>query len=130
MRSGAIQVSPFAPVSPPRDRTPSIIKRPPYQDELEEVLTHCDQELQALLLLCAHAGLRIGKALQVSKTDIAGSTLTVYGKGGKLRQVPLGKRVRATLEQMVPQADKKLCHWTYSQAAYRMRKASAAARAP
>ena len=128
--AGATQVSPFATVSPPQDRTPAIVKRPPYQEELEEILYHCDQELTALLLLCAHAGLRIGEALQVKANDIAGNTLTVYGKGGKVRRVPLGKRVREALRQVTPKADGRLFHWTYSQAAYRMRKASGAAGHP
>lgn len=130
--AGATQINPFITVSAPQDRTPAIIKRPPYQDELEAVLLSCDQELSALLLLCAHAGLRIGEALQVKAGDIAGNILTVYGKGGKLRRVPLGKRVREALREVAPQpdGDGRLFHWTYSQAAYRMRKASLAAGHP
>lgn len=128
--AGATQVSPFATVKPPQDRTPAIVKRPPYQGELEEVLQHCDPELSALLLLCAHAGLRIGEALQVKAGDVAGKTLTVHGKGGKVRRVPLGKRVREVLQEITPHADGRLFHWTYSQAAYRMRKACQAAGRP
>lgn len=128
--AGATQVNPFATVSPPQDRTPAIVKRPPYQDELEDVLHCCDQHLRALLLLCAHAGLRIGEALQVKADDIAGNTLTVHGKGGKVRRVPLGKRVRAALREVTPQPDGHLFDWTYSRAAYRMRKASTAAGHP
>lgn len=128
--AGATQINPFATVSPPQDRTPAIVKRPPYQDELEDVLLACDPELRALLLLCAHAGLRIGEALQVKASDLTGQTLTVYGKGGKLRRVPLGKRVRGALKEVPPRPDGHLFQWTYSQAAYRMRKASTAAGHP
>lgn len=128
--AGATQINPFATVKPPQDRTPAIVKRPPYQGELEKVLEHCDSELSTLLLLCAHAGLRIGEALQVKTSDIAGKTLTVHGKGGKVRRVPLGKRVREALQALTPQADGHLFHWTYSQAAYRMRKASSVAGYP
>lgn len=128
--AGATQVSPFATVRPPPDRTPAIVKRPPYQEELEDVLRHCTPELSALLLLCAHAGLRIGEALKVRVADISASTLTVYGKGGKVRRVPLGKRVREALRQVTPHADGHLFDWNYSQAAYRMRKASRAAGYP
>ena len=128
--AGATRVSPFVTVKPPQDRTPSIVKRPPYQGELETVLLHCDPELSALLLLCAHAGLRIGEALQVKVGDIAEKTLTVYGKGSKVRRVPLGKRAREALHAVTPKKDSYLFHWTYSQAAYRMRKASKAAGYP
>ena len=128
--AGATQINPFATVSPPQDRTPAIVKRPPYRDELEEILHSCDKELSALLLLCAHAGLRIGEALQVKAGDISGNILTVYGKGGKIRRVPLGKRVREALREVIPQTDNKLFYWTYSQAAYRMRKACRAAGHP
>ena len=128
--AGATEANPFANVSPPQDRSPAIEKRPPYQDELDQILEYCEPRLRALLLLCAHAGLRIGEALQVNTGDIAGNILTVYGKGGKLRRVPLGKRVREALRGMVPQADGQLFAWTYSQAAYRMRQASRAAGHP
>ena len=77
-----------------------------------------------------HAGLRIGEALQVKAADIAGHTLTVYGKGGKVRRVPLGKRVRGALREVTPQPGGHLFHWSYSQAAYRMRKACTAAGRP
>lgn len=121
--AGATQMNPFTNISPPADRTPAIEKRPPYQDELDVILEHCEPQLKALLLLCAHSGLRIGEALQVKVSDIASGRLTVHGKGGKQRRVPLGGRVRTALTQLIPDENGNYFRWTYSQAAYRMRKA-------
>ena len=101
------------------------MKRPPDRDDLDDVLAACDTELTALLLLCAHADLRIREALRMTTFDLAGQTLTVHGKGGKIRRVPLGKSVREAVRAATPKPDAPLFLWTYSQAAYRMRKACA-----
>lgn len=43
----------------------------------------------AVLTLCYGAGLRIAEALAVSRADLEAESLTVTGKGGKSRMVPL-----------------------------------------
>ena len=89
--------------------------------EIDEVLAHCDVRLAALLLLCAHAGLRVSEALDVKTADIQGAQLTVHDRGGKVRRVPLGKRVRTALTGLPPvQAGGQLFDWSYHQAKYRM----------
>ncbi|GMA14303.1 integrase (plasmid) [Deinococcus metallilatus] len=122
--AGATEAQPFEDAHVPPDPTPGIVKNPPYLREIDAVLEHCEPRLAALLLLCAHAGLRVSEALAVKGTDLQGARLTVSGKGGKVRRVPLGKRVRAALAGLSPaRADGSLFDWTYAQATYRMHKA-------
>lgn len=129
--AGASDADPFRGTATPADRTPAIERRPPYRDELEQVTAHCDPPLAALLLLCAHAGLRIGEALAVTPGDIQGGRLLVRGKGGRLRRVPLSRRTREALALLpADPPDQPFFTWTYSQAAHRMRRAFAAAGLP
>lgn len=129
--AGASDANPFAATSAPADRTPAIERRPPYRDELELVLAACEPRLAALLLLCAHGGLRIGEALQVQERDIEAGRLVVQGKGGRVRRVPLSRRTREALAALSPiDVDGHYFSWTYSQAAHRMRRASADAGLP
>ncbi|MVN85646.1 tyrosine-type recombinase/integrase [Deinococcus sp. HMF7620] len=119
--AGATEAQPFEDAHVPPDPTPGIVKNPPYMHEIDEVLVQCEPRLAALLLLCAHAGLRISEALNVTVGDLRGSQLAVHGKGGKIRQVPLGKRVRAALAGLTPvRSDGALFDWTYHQAKYQM----------
>nr|WP_157460937.1 site-specific integrase [Deinococcus arboris] len=119
--AGATEAQPFEDAHVPPDPTPGIVKNPPYMHEIDEVLKHCEPRLAALLLLCGHAGLRVSEALNIKVTDIQGAQLTVHGKGGKVRRVPLGRRVREALTGLPPvQADGRLFEWTYHQAKYRM----------
>nr|WP_246581073.1 tyrosine-type recombinase/integrase [Deinococcus aestuarii] len=122
--AGATEVQPFDEVYVPADPTPGIVRNPPYLAEIEAVLPHCGPRLAALLLLCAHAGLRVGEALGVGAGDIQGNRLTVRGKGGKVRRVPLGARVRAALGALpVLDANGRYFDWDYGQASYRLHQA-------
>ncbi|GGS07220.1 tyrosine-type recombinase/integrase [Deinococcus sedimenti] len=126
--AGATEAQPFEDAHVPPDPTPGIVKNPPYMREVDDVLGHCDARLAALLLLCAHAGLRVTEALNIRLGDLQGAQLTVHGKGGKVRRVPLGRRVRAALQDLpAASADGELFDWTYHQAQYRMRLAFRAA---
>lgn len=126
--AGATEAQPFQDTHVLPDPTPGIVRNPPYTREIDAALAHCDPRLAALLLLCAHAGLRVGEALGVRTSDLAGARLTVRGKGGKVRRVPLGRRVRAALTGLPPaRPDGALFDWTYAQATYRMGKAFRAA---
>jgi integrase/recombinase XerC len=131
--AGATEAQPFQDAHVPPDPTPGIVKNPPYRQEVDAALLHCDPRLAALLLLCAHAGLRITEALNLRTNDIQlgsgqGNRLTVTGKGGKTRIVPLGKRLREALSTLPPLGeDGQLFVWNYAQATYRMQKAFRAA---
>ncbi|AZI44912.1 site-specific integrase (plasmid) [Deinococcus psychrotolerans] len=119
----ATEAQPFGDVYVPSDPTPGIVKNPPYLSEVDLVLPHCDAPLAALLFLCAHAGLRVSEALSVKANDLQGKTLTVHGKGGKVRRVPLGARTRQALT-LLPTLDAagRYFDWNYGQATYRARK--------
>lgn len=126
--AGATEAQPFQDAHVPPDPTPAIVRNPPYTREIDAALAHCDPRLAALLLLCAHAGLRVSEALGVQAQDILGTQLTVRGKGGKVRRVPLGRRVRAALAGLPPAGPGgALFVWNYAQATYRMNKAFGAA---
>lgn len=122
--AGATEAQPFDEVYVPSDPTPGIVKNPPYMREIDAILEHCEPRLAALILLCSHAGLRVSEALGVKKADIQGRSLVVHGKGGKVRRVPLGARVRQALGSLSPlDSDGKYFDWDYGQATYRADKA-------
>lgn len=126
--AAATEVQPFDDVYVPADPTPGIVKNPPYMREIDAVLGHCEPRLAALILLCSHAGLRVSEALAVTMGDIQGHSLVVKGKGGKVRRVPLGGRVRQALGALSPiDSDRRYFDWDYGQATYRAGKAFRAA---
>ncbi|MBB5378602.1 integrase [Deinococcus metalli] len=128
--AGAADLQPFSRISVRLDPTASIVKNPPYQDELEDVLKARDDRLAALLLLCAHSGLRIGEALAIRRGDVRGQQLTVHGKGGKRRSVSLGRRVRAALADLSPaRPPNGYFDWTYAQVSHLMKDTFAAGHA-
>ncbi|WP_261665211.1 tyrosine-type recombinase/integrase [Deinococcus sp. Marseille-Q6407] len=93
--SGATEVDPFRDVRVPKDRTPGIIKRPPYtEDELADVLEQADTHSQFLLFVTAHAGLRISEALSLEWDDIDEAARRIHvrsGKGRKARMVAMSQ---------------------------------------
>ncbi|WP_291423352.1 site-specific integrase [Deinococcus sp.] len=126
--AGATEAQPFEDVYVPSDPTPGIVKNPPYMEEIDPVLLQAGPRLEALIVLCSHAGLRASEALAVRQGDVQGRTLVVQGKGGKVRRVPLGARVRKVLESLSPvDTDGHYFDWDYGQAAYRATKAFKAA---
>ncbi len=100
----ATDADPFADARPPRDPTPPWDKRGPYEeDEVARLLEHAEGDLLALLLLCAHAGLRIGEALQVRWADVDLERRRVRvraGKGGKTRVVVMSRTLQAALRDL------------------------------
>lgn len=99
--AGATDADPFKDVRIPKDRTPGLVKRPPYtEDELADVLDHADPHGKFLLFVTAHAGLRISEALALQWDDLdeAGRRIHVRsGKGRKARVVAMSTSLaRAT----------------------------------
>ncbi|ACO47546.1 site-specific integrase [Deinococcus deserti] len=85
----------------PKDRTPGIIKRPPYsEDKLADVLEKADVLAKFLLFLTAHAGLRIREALALEWDDLDETAKRIHvrsGKGRKARIVAMSTSLaRAT----------------------------------
>ena len=94
--AGATEADPFKDVRIPKDHTTGLEKRPPYtEQDIERVLEHASPHDRFLLLLTAHAGLRIAEALALTWTDfdLEHRRLRVTGKGRKSRTVPMSARL-------------------------------------
>ncbi len=99
----ATHADPFAGVKLPKDPTAPIVKRPPYQrGTVEAMLEVADPTAAALLLLCAHAGLRVREALLLTweTVDLTRRLARVKGKGGKERVVPLSPALCERLQAL------------------------------
>lgn len=121
----ATQVAPFNDVKPVREKTAAWDKRSPYtHDEVQALLEHADERMQALILLCAHGGLRISEALALRRVDINldGRELTVrHGKGGKQRRVVIGDTLIRALN-CLPEQQGSLIGGSYPAAVERLRR--------
>jgi integrase len=53
------------------------------------MVTDADRRLAFMAALAAYAGLRRGEIARVHRRDLVGDVLTVHGKGGKTRTVPI-----------------------------------------
>lgn len=121
----ATQAAPFNDVKPVREKTAAWDKRSPYtHDEVQALLENADARMQALILLCAHGGLRISEALAVKGADINldGRELTVrHGKGGKQRRVVIGETLIRALNRL-PEQPGSLIGGSYPAAVERLRR--------
>jgi len=128
----ATQVSPFADVKAVRDKTAAWDKRSPYSDnEVLALLELADARMRALLLLCAHGGLRISEALALKWEDVRlnGAELVVrFGKGGKQRRVVLGQSLIQALEGV--QSEGAVIGGSYPAAVERLRRLCTRAAVP
>jgi integrase/recombinase XerC len=99
--AGATEARPFENVRVAKDPTPPWEKRRPYGDrEVERLLDLADPAERVVVLLGAHAGLRISEmtALRWDDLDPARGELRVTaGKGGKSARVRLTRRLREAL---------------------------------
>ncbi|MEJ2666287.1 MAG: tyrosine-type recombinase/integrase [Deinococcales bacterium] len=99
--SGATQVRPFENVRVAHDPTPAWEKRRPYGDrEVERLLALAGPAERVIVLLGAHAGLRISEmtSLRWQDLDLGKGELRVEaGKGGKRARVRLTRRLRQAL---------------------------------
>ena len=100
--AGATEADPFRDVRIPKDHTTGLEKRPPYTDqEVERALAGAAPHDRFLLLLTAHAGLRVSEALGLhwNDLDLVGGRVRVTGKGRKTRTVPMSGRLVAAAEE-------------------------------
>jgi integrase len=111
--TGATADAPFTSAKPARETTAPWDKRRPYtDDEVAALARAAGPEDRALVLLGAHAGLRVSEALALTFTDVtirpepgpgaggraaAGELRVRQGKGGKARTVPLSPTLAAAL---------------------------------
>lgn len=100
----ATKAAPFADVALDRDPTDAAEKRKPYRGEaIDRLLTKANAVDRVIVLLGAHAGLRVSEivALEWSDVDLEGEQLTVQsGKGGKLRVVRLSPTANKALREL------------------------------
>jgi integrase len=106
--AGATDVDPFLDVRGQPDPTPSWQKRAEYPvNDMEQMLELADPREAVLILLCGHAGLRIGEACGLEPSDVQGDFLQVRnGKGGKSGRVRMSKRLKLAIAQL-PQVKHK-----------------------
>lgn len=104
--SGATRVVPFTDLSPVADPTAPWDKVQPYSEkELQRLLWAADSIDKLLLLLGAHAGLRVSEMLTLdwNHIDLTGRRLIVaVGKGRKERQVVISRSLLGKLEDCSP----------------------------
>jgi integrase/recombinase XerC len=109
--SGATDADPLRDVRGVRDPTPPWEKRTEYSDaDLEKLLEIADSRERLIVLLGAHAGLRVGDiaALKPADLDLPNRRLRVrQGKGGKARTVGLSTRLSDALAAFPVQSDAK-----------------------
>ncbi|WP_293911172.1 tyrosine-type recombinase/integrase [Deinococcus sp.] len=102
----ATTADPFGDARPARDKTAPWDKRQPYsEDELQTLLGHARPDTRAMLLLGAHAGLRVSEMLSLIWSDLDFGSHAVRvrsGKGGKARSAVMSGTLAQALRQLGP----------------------------
>jgi integrase/recombinase XerC len=101
--ANATEANPFENVSPAPDPTPDWEKRKPYSvDEIEKLLEQAGFIEATMVLLGAHAGLRISEMCNLKWSDInwAQGSLSVVGKGRKKATVSMSARLESALREL------------------------------
>jgi len=100
---GATDAAPFAGVRAAPEKTAPWDRRTPYPPaDVERLLAAATGEDRALVLLGAHAGLRVSEALALRHADVrlGDDELDVRdGKGGKARTVPVSESLASALRE-------------------------------
>lgn len=86
-RAGHIPVSPAADLEPVR--IPPPIPRPAPERVVQQSLREAQHRERLMIMLAAYAGLRCAEIARVCGCELEGDVLTVHGKGGKKRRVPI-----------------------------------------
>jgi len=102
--AGATELDPLRDAHPAKDTVPAWEKRHPYaEDEIRRLIMFSSGDDQALVLLGAHAGLRVSEmlALRWDDIDLTRRQLVVRnGKGGKPRTVAMSRSLTAALDAL------------------------------
>lgn len=132
--AGATTADPFADVRPPRDDTPAWEKRKPYSfDEIQQLRSKAKPTDHAIVLLGAHAGLRVAEMVDLEWRDVdsaAGELIVRHGKGGKRRTVHMSPGLVHALDRLPRRSDRVLGFTSTSRARARMRRLAARALVP
>ena len=124
--AGATTADPFSDVKAPKDDTPAWEKRKPYTfEEIQQLRAKARPVDHTLILLGAHAGLRVAEMVDLVWSDVdlsAGELVVRHGKGGKRRTVHLSPGLRRALERL-PRSNARVLGFTStSRARARMRR--------
>jgi len=107
--AGATDAAPFAGVRAAPEKTPPWDRRKPYPPaDVERLLAAATGEDRALVLLGAHAGLRVSEALALRHADVRlsdGELDVRDGKGGKARTVPVSESLATALREGAADGD-------------------------
>ncbi len=99
----ATEADPFADTKAPKNPVPKHERRRPYsQEDIDALLDVAPTALKALILVCAHGGLRISEALTLTWAEIDLSRKILYvrhGKGGGRRTVFISQTLAEGLAQ-------------------------------
>ncbi len=101
---GATEANPWHDVHTQKDVVPPWEKRKPYEpDEVRQLLAHAIGDDLALVLLGAHAGLRVSEMLTLRWGDVETGRREIVvrkGKGGKPRTVQMSRTLAAALADL------------------------------
>ena len=96
--TGVTQATPFNTITAAPDMTPAHEKRGYYRVEEIKALLECANAAETVMvLLGAHAALRISEMVSLTWADVKPGQLRVRGKGGKLATVNLSPRLENAL---------------------------------
>ncbi len=102
--AGATEADPLRDVHTQKDTVAPWEKRKPYlPDEVRRLLAHAQGDDRALVLLGAHAGLRVGEMLALTWDDVdlgRGELAVRHGKGGKPRTVAMSRTLTTVLDDL------------------------------
>lgn len=62
------------------------------------------------ILIGSLTGMRVSEIISVRLGDISSNSITVVGKGRKLRSIPLGRRSKAAVDELLRFKNELLCH--------------------
>ena len=112
--AGATQAAPFENVKVAKDPVPAWEKRGAYTpDEVEQLLSVAETVDKVMVLLGAHAGLRIAEISALRWNDVdwrAGEVVVRKGKGGKTARVAMTRRLKEALQKCPRAAQEENSH--------------------
>lgn len=86
----------------PAVKVPEHLPRPTPETVLQDALRKADDRTRKMILLASFLGLRVCELCKVNVKDFDGKGLTVKGKGGKTRYIPVvHDEIREMLENSV-----------------------------
>jgi len=116
--TGATVADPFQDVRAAPERTPAWEKRQPYSEsDLAALLSTANEVERLIILLGAHAGLRVAEMCSLRGRDIdavAGQITIRSGKGRKQRRVAMSATLAAAFAAMHLPADQTIVNLTDS----------------